>query len=174
MKPQLTLPPGSLVRLLRLAPLGALLHTATAQTVVPQAEPDDTFATANATGITAGSTTIIRASGSNGDGAFGGVPSNGDVDFFKLSANAGQTIQLDLKNASDNDDFDSAVGLYNSAGLLVARNDDVGNGNRGSKINYVVPSSGDYYVCVSNWLDVAGGTDDTNFPTDPNTAGTLP
>jgi hypothetical protein len=175
MKSRPSSPAGLLRRSLLAASLGAAFQTASAQTVVTQTEPDDSIPTANATGIVAGSSTIVRASGNNGDGAFGGVPGNGDVDFFKLSANAGQTIQLDMKSASDNNDFDSAVGLYNSAGALVARNDDVVGGTvRSSRLTYVVPTAGDYYVCASNWLNVAGGTDDTNFPTDPNTPGTLP
>ncbi len=176
MKPYKFMNPCRINRLLLAVPLGALLHSiASGQTTIPQAEPDDSIPTANATGITPGFSGFVKATGNNGDGEYGGIANKGDTDFFKMTLSAGQIIQVHVKNGSDNDDFDSAVGIFNSAGVLVEKNDDVTGGtNRSSRLSYLIPADGDYYVCVSNWLNVDGGNDDTNYPSDPMTPGTTP
>jgi hypothetical protein len=140
-----------------------------AQTIT-QTEPDDSIGTANATGLTAGSSGVKLAYGNNGDGEFGGT--SGDVDFFKLSVAAGQVIMINMANAGTDPDFDPLIGLYNAAGEVVGEADDKGNTSRGydrtPRLVYTAPAAGDYYVCVTNWIG------DTNLPSDPFTPGTSP
>lgn len=95
------------------------------------------------------------------------------MDFYKVSVAAGQQIFVNLTNAGIDPDFDSYVGLYNASGALVAENDDEGNISRGymrsSILSYTVTATGDYFICVSNWI-----ADTTNLPSDPRTPGTTP
>lgn len=163
-------------RLLRAWVLATVLAASAAplaaQTIT-QTEEDDTFATANPTGLTAGSSGLKVAFGHSADGLHGTGEEGdftGDFDFFKLSANTGQVIRVDLKNASANTDFDSVVGLYGPAGTLVASNDDRGGGNRSSFLTYTAAASGDYYVVVANWT--ASAADDAgSLPADPTLPG---
>ncbi len=143
-----------------------------AQTIT-QTEEDDTFATANPTGLTAGSSGLKVAFGHSADGLHGTGEEGdftGDFDFFKLTANAGQVITVDVKNASANTEFDSAVGLYGPDGSLVAVNDDRAGGNRSSALSFTALAPGNYYVVVANWT--ASAADDAgNMPTDPTLPG---
>lgn len=140
--------------------------------VITQTEPDDSFSTANATGLTGATTGIKVAYGHSFDGDHGETGSfSGDFDFFRLEANAGQVISVEVKNYSTNDDFDSFVGIYGPAGTVVAVNDDAIG--RASKVSHTTTASGTYYVVVSNWINVAdppGGYG--SLPTDPTTPGT--
>ena len=140
------------------------------QAVITQAEPDDSIGTANETSIVAGSSLVAVAYGNNGDGAFG--DSSGDVDFYKVSLEAGQQIMVNMANAGTDPDFDPLVGLYNSGGVVVAENDDKGGTSRGydrtPRLVYTAEEAGDYYVCVSSWIG------DVNLPSDPFTPGTAP
>jgi hypothetical protein len=155
-----------------LALLAGLSVSALAQGVITQTEPDDSFSTANATGLTGGSSGIKVAYGHSFDGDYGETGDfSGDFDFFRLTANAGQVISVDLKNNSTNDDFDSFIGVYGPAGTVVASNDDAIG--RASKLSYTATATGTYYVVASNWINVAdppGGSG--SLPTDPNTPGT--
>lgn len=163
--------------------LGAGCLSAPAQGIITQAEPDDSIGTANATGITAGSSGLTVAYGNNGDGLYGPIDgdSTGDMDFFKVSANAGQVITVQLKNFSTSDDFDSLIGIYSyssGSATVLAGNDDLSGGvSRASALTFTAPTTGDYYVCVSNWIDapdpenpVFGGQG--SLPNDPLTPGT--
>lgn len=157
--------------------LAATLSTALAQTVITQAEPNDTFDTAGATGLTAGSSGAVLATGNNNDGEFGNG-AGADIDFYKLTAAAGQVIVLDLKNASTSNDFDGATGLFWSNGTdweLVATNDDITGGTvRSSRLVFTVPAdkAGTYYAAVSNWITSAAN-EAGYFPSDPTVAGTV-
>ena len=146
--------------------------------VITQTEQDDSFSTANPTGLTAGTSGIKVAYGHTSDGIYGESEggSSGDFDFFILSANAGQVISVDLKNAGITDDFDSYIGVYGpgQVNTVVASNDDVAPGIRSSKLSYTAAVAGDYYVVVSNWInqdDPSEGVS-ASLPQDPSTPGT--
>lgn len=150
-----------------------LAAPAFAQGVITQAEQNDSFSTANPTGFTAGSSGIKVAYGHSADGAYGtleGGNSSGDFDFFSLAANAGQVISVDLKNAANNPDFDSVVGVYFQDGTLVAVNDEaIGHA---SKLSYTAAASGTYYVCVANWVGDDPSPDGSgSLPSDPLVPG---
>ncbi|WP_052572741.1 pre-peptidase C-terminal domain-containing protein [Haloferula sp. BvORR071] len=139
--------------------------------VITQTEQDDSFSTANPTGLTAGSSGLKVAYGHSSDGLYGVVDGDGsgDFDFFKLTANAGQVITVDLKNAGTSDDFDSLVAIYGPDGTMKAFDDDTYG--RASKLTYTATVAGTYYVVVSNWVNVdsypAG-----SLPADPTIPGT--
>ncbi len=139
------------------------------QGVITQTESDDSIPTANPTGLDATHPGMTIAYGHSADGDHGYMGDiTGDFDFFKLSASAGQVITVDLKNDGLNDDFDSLVAVYNAAGQVVASNDDAGAG-RGSKLSYTASALGDYYICVSNWVN---GPESASLPSNPMIAGT--
>lgn len=142
------------------------------QETITQTEPDDSIGTANATGFTPGSSGVKVAYGHTGDGPHGGI--TGDVDFFRVPLAAGQKLLVNMANAGIDPDFDPFVAVYNSAGEVVAENDDKGNTTRGydrtPRLEYVASAAGDYFVCVSNWIADA----DSNLPSDPFTPGTVP
>ena len=73
-----------------------------------------------------------------------------DVDIFMFQAEKGQSYRIDvaLGNLSDSD-----VALLDANEELLAYNDDHGD-SLASRIDWVAPSSGEYYVAVSGW----GGT----------------
>ena len=73
-----------------------------------------------------------------------------DVDIFMFQAEKGQSYRIDvaLGNLSD-----SEVALLDANEELLASNDDHGD-SLASRIDWVAPSSGEYYVAVSGW----GGT----------------
>ena len=155
-----------------LAVLG-MAAPAFAQGVITQTEQDDSFDTANETGLDQGESGIVVAYGHNADGLYGVGEGDfsGDFDFFRLTANAGQVISVDLKSASDNVDFDSFVGIYGPSGTVVAKNDDqIG---RASKLSFTAVESGEYFICVSNWINVdPGNGDDGSLPANPTVPGT--
>lgn len=157
--------------------LAATALPVSAQTVITQTEQDDSISTANATGLDATHTGLKIAYGNNTDGIYGfndNGNGSGDFDFYKLGANAGQVITLDLKNNGLNDDFDSYVAIYNSAGTVVAANDDATGSGRASKLSYTVAATGTYYVCVSNWINdpFNASIESHSLPQDPFTPGT--
>ena len=73
-----------------------------------------------------------------------------DVDIFMFQAEKGQSYRIDvaLGNLSD-----SEVALLDANEELLASNDDHGD-SLASRIDWVAPRSGEYYVAVSGW----GGT----------------
>lgn len=75
-------------------------------------------------------------------------PIGDDVDFFEVSLNDGTTLTAELVGGA----FDSVMGLFNAAGVLVAADDDSGAGLL-SKISYPVTTGGTYYIAVSAFPD---------------------
>lgn len=154
--------------------LGLAPHLCLAQGVITQTEPNDSIGTAIPTGITAGSSILKVSYGHSGDGPYGETGDmSGDVDFFKLSANAGQKIFVNMANGGIDADFDAYAAVYNSTGTVLAESDDKGDTPRGYDrtplFTYTVPAAGDYYICVSNWVQ-----DTTSLPSNPLTPGTGP
>src|SRR5688500_18981719 len=69
-------------------------------------------------------------------------------DFYKFVANAGDALVI--TSANDDPLLDLSMGLYDSAGNLVASNEDGGTDGRNARIEYVVPAGqgGAYFVAV--------------------------
>lgn len=77
----------------------------------------------------------------------GAIDYQGDRDFFRFTAQAGQLYQIDVALGTlDDSDLD----LLDSDGWDLAYNDDFGN-SRASRIVWEATESGDYYVGVGGW-----------------------
>lgn len=125
--------------------------------------------------------------------AFGTLePITSDEDYYKFSAQAGDMLFIDTAAKPDTDPFaaaypDVVVTVYNSSEQQVAQNDDpyVSRTTNDSQLYYLVPTTGEYYIRVSDCNNVFSGNcfdpvDITNFdyglrvslvdPSDPGTA----
>ena len=93
---------------------------------------------------------------------------SGNLEWYSFTAASGSSITIDIDNAS----FDSVVRILDSAGNVLAENDDgtAGTGDGGnqtdSALTFVTPANGIYYVQVSKW--VSGST---TLVVDPVPAG---
>jgi subtilisin family serine protease len=105
----------------------------------------DTLARSAALGITSGE---VRLSGRIGDGSFGSK----DVDLFKVTLAAGQTITIDIdaKTLSGGSSLDSYVRLFNASGKQIAANDD-DRSTYDSLLSVRVATGGTYYVGISGY-----------------------
>jgi len=75
-------------------------------------------------------------------------PVGGDVDYFRFAAEAGDVLVAEVMSGQ----LDSVLGLFDSIGTLVALDDDGGAGLL-SRIQFMIPSSGYYYLGVSTFPD---------------------
>ena len=75
-------------------------------------------------------------------------PTGADVDFYAFDAAASTTLVLEVLTGS----LDTYIGLFDSAGTLVAADDDGGAGLL-SRIVYPVATGGRYYLAVSTFPD---------------------
>ena len=122
------------------------IRTSEDQGSIPKATP---------TGIPARGRTVVVSS-RIGDGPHGSRGSgNGDFDFYKVTARAGQTLRA--STLGGNPDFDTMIWLYDAAGTELAVNDDAGDSFQ-SEVIHDVTRDGDYYVMVTGFL---------SFPEDP-------
>ena len=109
-------------------------------------EPNDAIPQATNTGIVGSGSASFSAS--IGDGLFG--TTSGDYDWFSLSANAGQMITIDIDAQSIGSSLDTAVGLYNSSGTLLAVNYDYGS-SLDSFLEFTTNTADTYYVVVRGY-----------------------
>lgn len=122
----------------------------------PAPEDNGSIPNAGATGIFGtGATTLT---GEIGDGPHGsGGTGSGDLDFYRLKARAGTTIDASTAGST----IDTLLFLFDDTGHLVAANDDA-DGKPQSRIVYDVPATGTYYVAVAGFF---------TFPQDPFDSG---
>jgi hypothetical protein len=122
--------------------------------ISPGTEDDGAIPLASDTGIStfrSGATTT----GVIGDGPHGsaGTGTN-DYDYYKLTAATGQVVTVGTATPTGN--LDTVVQLFDTAGTLLATNDDF-NG-LDSQLQYKVPASGTFYAVVAGYR---------GLPTDP-------
>ena len=91
----------------------------------------------------AGAATAVEV-GANTQGS---LDYQGDTDFFRFAATAGQFYQIDVALGTLDD---SMVALHDSGGWELTSNDDYG-GSLASRIVWQAPDTGDYYVAVAGW-----------------------
>jgi hypothetical protein len=92
--------------------------------VVETKEDDGSIPRANPTGLVAGSSGSILMNGVIGDGHGAGLA---DYDYYLVSASAGQLLTVDVSTFGLGSSLDSVVGIYDSAGNLLAFNNDKSN-----------------------------------------------
>lgn len=134
---------GLLVFILCLA-IFPFIGTLSSAATINEAELNDTYGQANLINI--------------GDIINGAINPSGDVDYFKFTGTAGQTIAIDIDAQVNGSSLDSVVRLYDSDGTTqVAFNDD-DSGNLDSSLFYTLPHSGDFYIQVENYGTQSGGS----------------
>ena len=121
-----------------------------ASAFIPNPEDEGAIPLASETGLTAGS--AIVADGMIGDGSFGlAGTGSGDFDFYAIrDVSAGATIVVDVDTELPFDPLDPAVAVYNSAGQIIAFNDDSG-GTFDSFVSFAAPADGDYFVSIGTF-----------------------
>ena len=128
---------------------GVALTTAVFDTWVTQAatlvDAGDTLATAAVLGITSGE---IRLAGQIGDGSH----RSRDVDMYRVSLAAGQTITIDVDAAtlSGGSTLDSYVRVFNASGRQLAANDDDGR-TADSLLTFRATAAGTFFVGLSGY-----------------------
>ena len=128
---------------------------------------NDSIEDADNTGISAGENDAIMTQ-LRIESFFSTVP---DVDFFRVSSNEGQLLEITANGFSG---FDTVLQLFDADGNLVAVNDDISfPSNLNSEINFTVPADGDYFVAVHHF-GVNVGDPNNGFDESGNTtSGTV-
>lgn len=94
---------------------------------------------------------------------FGHIEVSEDVDTYQIQLEAGQIYNFFLSGGATSfpvadNELDTILGLYNSEGVLVASNDDLGfPSDVSSGLSYLVQESGTYYVDVLAYPGETGG-----------------
>lgn len=99
-------------------------------------EPNDTIGTAHIFSTVPGE--IIGTMNTPGDGP--------DRDVFGFPLTAGQVLYVTTVADLMNSPLDDNIRILNSAGTIVAENEDSSTGLRDPFVRYLVPSNGTYYV----------------------------
>ena len=134
------------------------------QTLAVRAEDNGALRLATVTGISGiGARTSASVLGDGPHGSAG--DGSNDFDFFALSSRVGLTITVDTTSTPD--ELDTVVAVYDSAGELLAVNDDafVEPNFLASRLSFDVPANGTYYVLV------AGFSFEGSLPEDPTDSG---
>jgi hypothetical protein len=116
--------------------------------ISPSTEDDGSIPLAADTGVST-FTNGAATTGVIGDGPYGsaGTGTN-DYDFYKLTATAGQTVEV--ATATPTGTLDTVVLLYSADGTRVALSDD-SNGSLDSDLKYTVTADGTYYAAVAGY-----------------------
>ncbi|WP_203293903.1 cadherin domain-containing protein [Maricaulis parjimensis] len=94
----------------------------------------------------------------SGGSYVGNLETPGDEDWIRIELVEGQRYQFDLTGTGSEPVEDTYIRLYDSAGNLIAENDDIDLGVvRDSRLGYTAGETGTYYIEVDSW---DGGSDD--------------
>jgi hypothetical protein len=113
-------------------------------------EPNDTIATATPTGIRTVAPGPYVAHGIIGDNNYHEL----DVDMYQVQADAGSLLQVDIDAVAFGSPLDSVLRIFDATGHPVACDDDAIGGGTDSHLDYNVPTTGTYYVGVSDFINV--------------------
>lgn len=114
------------------------------------AEDDGDITKATASGLALDQTTTVTTE-TIGDGPHGSAGSGtGDFDFYTVTAPAGSQIVVDVDTPDPFGDLDPFVGLYDSAGNLLATSDD-DEVSFDSFLEFTAVAADDYYVSVGGF-----------------------
>ncbi len=86
-----------------------------------------------------------------GESVTSSIPQNFAQQQYRFSATSGDAVEIILSSA----DFDSYLFLYDSAGVILAQDDD-GAGDRNARIIYTIPATGEYVIGVDSFGNVVG------------------
>jgi hypothetical protein len=95
--------------------------------------------------------TTTTASISVGGSVTGTIETFGDHDWFRIQLTAGQKITITLNGTTLQDPF---LRILNSTGGILQENDDISSGViRDSRIVFMAPTTGTYYIDAGAWQD---------------------
>jgi hypothetical protein len=87
--------------------------------------------------------------------AFNGIiEKNGDVDYFRFKAKAGQQFHVNAVARGIRSPLDPVLSIHNAQGAAIASNDD--SGGPDSYIRWGVPADGEYLVAIRDHLNKGG------------------
>ncbi|MCP4020295.1 MAG: hypothetical protein GY729_00505, partial [Desulfobacteraceae bacterium] len=94
-----------------------------------------------------------------GDSVSGEIETAYDEDWFKISLDAGQQIQIDLEGSPTSqgtlaDPYLS--GVYNDSGSLVTGWDDDSGTGRNAQLNFTATDAGDYFISTGGFSNYTG------------------
>ncbi len=110
-------------------------------------EPNDSLAEAIAAVPTAG---VVSFEATVGDGVYAAA----DVDLYRFTLSAGQSVTADIAARTIGSRLDSYLRLFDETGRQLARNDDFG-GSLDSYLSFTAPEAGTYFVGVSGYRNSA-------------------
>jgi Ca2+-binding RTX toxin-like protein len=125
--------------------------------IVIAEEDDGAISLANTTGLIAGGTDTILVNATIGDGPHSSHGTGGaDYDHYLVPTRAGQLITVEVEAYDLGSTLDSVVGIYDSAGQLLASNNDKSNDyyngyghlNLDSRLRFLAPADDTYSVVV--------------------------
>jgi Ca2+-binding RTX toxin-like protein len=119
---------------------------------ITAAEDDGSIVLGNATGLVAGGSDRVLVRARIGDGPHGSAGTgSGDYDHYRVSARAGQLLTVDVNAYDLGSSLDTVVGVYDSAGTLLAANDDGTFASYDSLLHFLVPADDTYSVVVFDY-----------------------
>jgi Bacterial pre-peptidase C-terminal domain len=80
-----------------------------------------------------------------------------DVDVFRIEGKQGRQLVLEVHAARHGSALDSLLTLYSGAGQVIATSDDI-EGSSDSRLEVTLPTTGTYYVSVTDANDQGGPT----------------
>jgi len=130
------------------------------------AEDDGAIPLATTVSINSGE--ILSASGTIGDGPHGSSGTgSADFDFFALPGLLeGDVISFEVDTANPSADLDPNTAIWDSAGNLLAFNEDINPaaGDYDSRLSFTTPADGTYFLSIGGWK---GGGQSAVLPGDP-------
>ncbi len=118
--------------------------------VMSSVEDDGSIPLANETGLSHAAPGKVFATGVIGDGLHGSAGTGtGDFDFYRVQANAGDLITLDLDTPIEVSGLDSAISIFDSTGAYRYFNDDDLK-TFDSFLTFIATKSDTYYVSIGS------------------------
>jgi hypothetical protein len=87
----------------------------------------------------------------------GRIDKPGDVDLWRISAEAGRTLLLEVQSSRLGTSLDSVLSVLSSDGRQLATNDDLAGGVPDSRIVWKVPNGESFYVQIRDQFDHHSG-----------------
>jgi hypothetical protein len=91
-----------------------------------------------------------------GDSVDGALDFAGDVDWYRIRLESGQSYRFSLNGSGGSALGDPLLRLYDSSGQEVAMDDDGGDGFN-SYLEYLAPSTGNYFLAAAPYGEAATG-----------------
>lgn len=85
------------------------------------------------------------------------LESIGDRDWVRLDAAEGDSVSVNLMGYGAQALNDPYVRIYDSSGVIVASNDDIGGGQYNSTVTFTAASAGPYYIEAAAYSDYGSG-----------------